>query len=184
MSVSGGDRWRWRGTALAACLALAFGACGAQERDGAGTGTSAEQGTGEMAPDFSLPGLDGGVVTLSAYRGKTVVVDFWATWCPPCVFQMPELDKLWRAHRDRGDLMVIGVSVDTDGADAVRSWLQEQNPVEYTIALGSTELAEEFQAPGFPTLAVVSPDGSIYSRHVGLIEYEKLEELVAKAGGH
>jgi peroxiredoxin len=169
-----GVRWRRAWAALLAGLALA---CGAQEPGGA---SEAAGGPGERkpAPDFTLQDLDGQPVTLSDYRGKTVVVDFWATWCPPCVFQVAELNKLWHAHRERGDVMVIGVSVDADGAPVVRPWIQEQG-VDYTIALGDVELAEEFGALGFPTLAVVGADGTIDSLHMGFIEYDALEELVA-----
>ncbi|MDJ0847435.1 MAG: TlpA disulfide reductase family protein [Myxococcota bacterium] len=140
----------------------------------------AEDG-GEPAPDFTLESLDGETVTLSALRGKTVIIDFWATWCPPCVFQVPELNKLSAAHRERGDVAVIGVSVDVDGVAVVRPWIQEHG-VEYTIVIGTMELAEKFGAVGFPTLAVVNPDGELDSLHVGLIEYDELEEIVAKTG--
>jgi thiol-disulfide isomerase/thioredoxin len=118
-------------------------------------------------------------VRLSDLRGKTVVLDFWATWCPPCEFQVPELNKLSAAHRERGDVVVIGVSVDTDGPSVVKPWI-EKHGVEYTVVLGSVELAERFGAVGFPTLAVVTPDGRIGSLHVGLIEHAALEELVAQ----
>jgi thiol-disulfide isomerase/thioredoxin len=132
-----------------------------------------------LAPDFTLPLLDGGSVTLSELRGKTVIVDFWATWCPPCVFQVPELNRLHAVHREAGDVVVIGVAVDVDGAEAVGPWVEEQK-VEYQIALGDEDLAVRFGAVGFPTLVVVTPDGHIDSLHVGLIEYDELEALVAR----
>jgi thiol-disulfide isomerase/thioredoxin len=133
----------------------------------------------QPAPDFTLPLLDGGSVTLSDFRGKTVIVDFWATWCPPCVFQVPELNRLYAAHRDTGDVVVIGVAVDVDGAEVVGPWVAEQK-VDYRIALGDEDLAVRFGAVGFPTLVVVTPDGHIDSLHVGLIEYDDLEALVAR----
>ncbi len=172
--------------ALAAALGLVLAACGGGEtappaREGGAASAAAEE-DGEKAPDFTLQDLEGNPVRLSDYRGKTVIVDFWATWCPPCLFQVPELNKLWQAHRERGDVMVIGVSVDVDGVEVVRPWIEEQG-VEYTIVMGTVELAEEFGALGFPTLAVVSPAGRIHSLHVGLIEYDTLEELVASQAG-
>jgi thiol-disulfide isomerase/thioredoxin len=133
----------------------------------------------QPAPDFTLPLLDGGSVTLSDFRGKTVIVDFWATWCPPCVFQVPELNRLHSAHREAGDVVVIGVAVDVDGAEAVGPWVAEQK-VGYRIALGDEDLAVRFGAVGFPTLVVVTPDGHIDSLHVGLIEYDELEALVTR----
>jgi len=169
---------RLRAAALAILLASCVAACAAEE-PGAAEGVEPV----EPAPDFTLPDLEGKPVTLSELQGKTVIIDFWATWCPPCIFQIPELNKLSRAHRDRADVKVIGVSVDVDGPEVVAKWIEEQGGTDYTIVMGSVELAEEFGALGFPTLAVVKPDGSLDSLHVGLIEYDTLEELVAKAAG-
>jgi cytochrome c biogenesis protein CcmG/thiol:disulfide interchange protein DsbE len=164
-----------------AALLLAPGvwACGAGEERDPG-GAAASQAPAEPAPDFTLPDLEGRPVSLAQQRGKVVIVDFWATWCPPCEFQVPELNKLWQAHRERGDLAVIGVSVDVDGAEVVRPWVQEK-AVEYTIVLGDEDLARRFGAMGFPTMAVVGPGGELHSLHVGLVEYDTLEALVAEA---
>jgi peroxiredoxin len=173
------SRRRWRSLAL--LLALAWPGCSAQEpgdAPGAGSAAAAET-AGDPAPDFTLPDLEGATIRLSDYRGKTVIVDFWATWCPPCVFQVPELNKLRAAHRAQDDLEVIGVAVDVEGAEVVAPWVAEQG-VEYTIVLGDEELAQAFGALGFPTLVVVTPDGRLDSMHVGLVEYETLESLVAK----
>ena len=170
--------------ALAAATLVACGSAdpGAPASSGEGGAPAGAQRAENPAPDFTLQDLDGNTVSLSDYRGKTVIIDFWATWCPPCIFQVPELNKLWEAHRQRGDVMVIGVSVDVDGPEVVRPWIEEQG-VDYTIVMGTVELAEKFGAMGFPTLALVRPDGSLDSLHVGLIEYDDLEELVAKVNG-
>jgi thiol-disulfide isomerase/thioredoxin len=148
----------------------------------AGCGDSGQRGARapEPAPDFTLATLSGEPATLSAHQGKTVIIDFWATWCPPCVFQVPELNKLHEAHRAAGDLVVIGIAVDVEGESVVRPWAAEHG-IEYIVAIGDEKLSAEFGALGFPTLVVVAPDGSIDSRHVGLIEFDTLEELVADA---
>jgi cytochrome c biogenesis protein CcmG/thiol:disulfide interchange protein DsbE len=131
-----------------------------------------------LAPDFTLTDLEGRTVRLSDFRGRAVVIDFWATWCPPCVFQVPELNSLWEAHRSSGDVAVIGVAVDVEGAEVVAPWVDEHD-VGYTILIGDEGLAKEFGVLGFPTLVLVNPDGSIESLHVGLIEHDELEGLVA-----
>ena len=163
-----------RSLALALLLGLAWLGC-----DGAPGGSRAGE-SGPPAPDFTLTSLSGKPVTLSEFAGKTVIIDFWATWCPPCVFQVPELNKLHEAHQAGGDLVVIGVAVDVEGESVVRPWAEE-NSIAYTVVLGDEKLATRFGAVGFPTLVVVRPDGSIDSLHVGLIEYDTLEELVAAA---
>ncbi len=154
--------------------------CGAQ--DGSDRGASASGAASERAkrpaPNFELKSADGSRVSLAEHRGKPVVVDFWATWCVPCIYQVPELNAFWEIHREAGDVAVIGVAVDVEGASVVAPWIEEKG-VEYQIAIGDEGLAREFGVLGFPTLAIISSDGNIESLHVGLIEVEELERLVA-----
>jgi cytochrome c biogenesis protein CcmG/thiol:disulfide interchange protein DsbE len=166
----------------AAALAVAWlgSACSpaADGGDGEGGAAGDPQGAGQAAPDFALPDLEGRTVRLSEFRGRAVVIDFWATWCPPCLFQVPELNAFWKKHRQTGDVVVVGVAVDTEGAEVVAPWVAEQR-VEYPILLGDEGLARRFGAQGFPTLALVRPDGTLDSLHVGLVEVAELEELLA-----
>lgn len=131
-----------------------------------------------MAPDFALSDLSGNQVTMASLRGKTVVVDFWATWCPPCIFQIPILNTIQEKHASDG-VVVIGVAVDAEGLDVVKPYAEE-NGVEYTILIGDEGLARKFGAPGFPALAIVDPEGRIDSMHVGLIEEEDLSAEIAR----
>jgi len=156
-------------------LALLLAGCSPESGDGsAGARSKPPVATG----DFTLPDLRGNPVHLADFRGKTVILDFWATWCPPCIFQVPELNKFWAAHKDAGDVMVIGVAVDVEGAEIVSPWAEEQD-VAYPLVIGSEEVARDFGAVGFPTLVILKPDGQIDSLHVGLIESDELESLVA-----
>ena len=172
-------RRRARGIASAAACLLAFALTGCSPET-AETGGAGETQDVELAPDFTLPDLAGNSVALSDYRGKTVIVDFWATWCAPCVFQIPELNTLWEAHRDRDDLVVLGISIDVEGAEVVGPWIAEKK-ITYPILLGDEQLAQKYGAPGFPTLFVIRPDGSVNSMHVGLIERDELEGLIDEA---
>ena len=133
----------------------------------------------EPAPGFTLDPLDGGEpVSLAALRGKTVVLDFWATWCPPCEFQVPELNAFYDAHRGDTDVAVFGISIDTEGREVVQQWVTEKG-VRYPILMGGEDLARKYGAMGFPTTFVVGPDGGLVEHHVGLIETETLEKAVA-----
>jgi thiol-disulfide isomerase/thioredoxin len=141
-----------------------------------GATSSAER---QPAPEFYLERLGGGSVQLSALRGRTVILDFWATWCPPCEFQVPELNAFFDAHREEGDVEVLGISVDTDGADVIGAWVAEKE-VRYPVLMGDEDLARRYGAIGFPTLIIVSPSGAIDSVHVGLIESAELEAALSR----
>jgi len=128
------------------------------------------------APNFSLVRLDGLPVSLEEHRGKTVILDFWATWCAPCEIQMPVLDTLWKM-RGGPDLMVLGISVDTDPAEDVTEWVKKRD-LEYPIAIASQDLAIDYGVLGFPTLVVVDPEGGIHTRHVGVLSRPELEDIL------
>lgn len=139
----------------------------------------AEARPAPIAPAFSLPDLDGRQVQLSSLRGRVVVVDFWATWCAPCVLQIPVLNAFQTRHAG-SEVVVLGVSVDVDGEDVVRDFAA-QHGIRYPVLLGDESLAREFGAQGFPSLFVIAPDGSIDSSHVGVLEGDALEDAVARA---
>jgi thiol-disulfide isomerase/thioredoxin len=153
-------------------VALAAAGCGEPERPGAG-----EAARETEAPPFDLPALDGGRVALAELRGRPVLVDFWATWCAPCLQQIPVLNAVQAKHGDA--VAVLGVSVDTEGRDVVAAFAAEHD-VRYRILLGSPDLARSWGAIGFPTLFVVAPDGAIASAHVGVASEEELDEALAQ----
>ncbi len=131
------------------------------------------------APEFALANLDGDLVRSDELRGKIVVLDFWATWCPPCEFQVPELNAFRESHASEPDVVVLGVSVDVEGPEVVGEWVTQKD-VQYDVLVGGEELARRFGALGFPTLYVLAPDGTIEMEHVGLIEVADLESLVTR----
>jgi thiol-disulfide isomerase/thioredoxin len=101
-------------------------------------GGRADDGRIATLPDLRLPNLAGHDVTSNAWAGKVVVINFWATWCPPCLREMPMLDELQRGV-DPGKLQVVGIAIDSP--DAVRRFLDE-NRVDYAVLLGDIEAVE------------------------------------------
>jgi thiol-disulfide isomerase/thioredoxin len=136
---------------------------------GAGANASA-------APGFTLPALAGGDVSLAELRGRPVLIDFWATWCAPCVRQIPVLNAFAEKHGER--IPVLGISVDVD-PEAVAPFAAEHD-VRYRILFGDEGLARDYGAFGFPTLFVVRPDGTVHSSHVGVASPEELDAAVAE----
>lgn len=128
------------------------------------------------APDFSLPVLGGGELALAELRGQPVILDFWATWCAPCIHQIPVLNAFHERYGD--EVAVLGISVDVRGEDVVGPFADEHE-MAYRVLLGEEGLAQDYGAIGFPSLYVIGPDGVISVAHVGLISLEELEAAVS-----
>ena len=155
--------------ALATALLALAGCLGCRVEEG---------GAGAPAPDWTLPDLEGRNVSLSDLRGKPVVLDFWATWCTPCEFQIPILNEVYERYRDRVEF--VGVAVDVDGREVVAPFAKER-AIAYRVLLGDEDLAQRYGARGFPSLYVIGKDGNIALSHVGIIDAEDLEEALDAA---
>lgn len=132
-----------------------------------------------QAPSIVVPAVGGGDLKIADYRGQVVYVDFWATWCGPCIDSIPELNMLHEKYKDRG-FAVLGISVDDLKLEAVAEFSQA-NKILYPVALGKTEDMALFgPSPGLPTGYLVSREGLIVKRFIGQLPAEKLEaEIVA-----
>ncbi|MET0047227.1 MAG: TlpA disulfide reductase family protein [Sedimenticola sp.] len=128
--------------------------------------------------DFSLPDLDGRTVKLSEFRGKWVVVNYWATWCPPCVEEMPELELFHSQNKD-SNAMVLGVNMETIDVELFKDFVEDQfisYPVLRTPPAHRTALGK---VPGLPTSYLVSPEGHVVARQVGTVSKDMLERFIA-----
>lgn len=182
---------RLRGVTLFTGLAIAFAAF-------ALTGASAspeamkalaivEMREKTPAPDVTLPTVQGRPLALKELRGKVVLVNFWATWCLPCQWEMPLMEKLYQAYRDRG-FVVVAISVDQQGAAVVKPFV-EARKLTYPVLLDARlEGARQFGLTGIPATFLIGPDGLIKGVTYGPKEWDGKEaraviESLLKAGG-
>ncbi len=132
------------------------------------------------APDFALKDIAGNEVRLSGYKGKVVVLNFWATWCGPCNLETPWLVELREQYHEKG-FEIIGVSVDSldeyDPAE-VSAFIKEHK-VNYPIVMATKEMVNTFgPVTGLPTTLVIDRQGKIRHRHRGLISFDDFKEKV------
>jgi cytochrome c biogenesis protein CcmG/thiol:disulfide interchange protein DsbE len=128
--------------------------------------------TYEMAPDFRLPSVAGGEVQLSDLRGKVVLIDFWATWCGPCVKGIPHLNELYSEHKGAG-FEIVGVSVDQGrggrtGIETVKQFVKS-TPIDYTLVMADASTATSYGGiRSIPTAFLVDRNGKVRHKYVGL----------------
>ncbi len=135
---------------------------------------------GSAAPDFTLPALGGGEVSLSALKGKVVLVNFWATWCPPCINEMPVLNDLYVAYRDQG-VEVLGLSLDEEGLPITKPFV-EKLEVTYPIVEADRKT---YQAYGnvltIPHTFVIDREGTVSKRFVNNQTRDAFEAAIKAA---
>jgi cytochrome c biogenesis protein CcmG/thiol:disulfide interchange protein DsbE len=129
-----------------------------------------------LAPNFALVDSRGATLRLSDYTGKVVLLDFWATWCPPCKAEMPWFAEFERRYKDRG-LVVVGVSIDEDGWKSVTPFLA-RNPVNHRIVVGDEEIVKNYAVENVPATFLIDRSGKIAATHVGLTDRGALENEI------
>jgi thiol-disulfide isomerase/thioredoxin len=128
-------------------------------------------------PNFALPDLNGKVHHLSDYRGKWVVVNYWATWCPPCLDEIPELVDFHDAHHNR-DAVVVGINYEDSDPNYLKSFVDE-NMISYPILRANLARPPVFgRLYGLPTSFIVSPEGKLVQSKTGSVTKAYLEEVI------
>jgi thiol-disulfide isomerase/thioredoxin len=139
--------------------------------------TSKDKGADtSAAPDFTLQDLSGRSVKLSAQKGKVVLIEFWATWCPPCRESIPWLNTLQKRYADKG-LVILAVSVDEGGWDDVQKFAVDHQ-ISYPVLQGTDEVAQKYQVRLIPSLYLVDKLGMIKKQHMGGGNEEELEQEI------
>jgi len=188
-------RWIWASAAVLAgglgCLAFpapraaaqrvwapCVGACESFFAAAArGTANPAVVGVGDVVPNFVLPGPDGEFIHFSSYRGKVVLLNFWATWCPPCRAEIPWFVEFERAYGQRGFAM-IGVSMDEGGWKTVQPFRKAQG-IQYALGLGYEALARQFGGvESLPETLLIDTNGKIAAKYTGGVSRDKYERAI------
>jgi len=133
-----------------------------------------------QAEGFRVTDTDGKVHALAGYKGKWVLVNFWATWCPPCLEEIPDLIALH--ENKKNNLVVIGIAMDYRDPKQVTDFA-EGLLVNYPIVLGNARVANQIgPVQGLPTTYLYNPDGKMVAQQVGAITRESVESFIAKKG--
>ena len=126
--------------------------------------------------NFTLPGLNGQAVQLADFRGRWVIVNFWASWCAPCLLEMPELQTFHEQHADRAT--VIGINFEDLPASELRLFT-ERLGVTFPIALGAARPVPGLAVQGLPTTFLIDPSGALVDTHLGSVSAAMLATRIA-----
>lgn len=179
-AAAGGDTLRALSRAVCCAVALVTSAPAAAEVPAPQTLHAAQ--TPQPAPDFELVDLDGALHRLSDYRGKVVVLNFWATWCPPCREQMPIVQKLADDPSLKDDLVILSVNADDvrpDRQAKVETYLNE-NGYRFTTIMDDGRALSAYGVSNLPTLFIIDPQGRVAHRDMGVHPEAKLRKVLGR----
>ena len=133
----------------------------------------------EMAPDFSLKDLNGKSLKLSDYRGKIVILNFWAVWCKYCKIEMPDLNELNKVITKDNDVVLLAIDV-KESITIVKSYLDSNNISLNVLMDNEGAVAQNYGITGYPTTFVVNRDGSVYTKIPGATDKKTLQDIIDK----
>jgi peroxiredoxin len=120
--------------------------------------------------DFQLKNLDGEVVNLNDYKGKVIFLNIWATWCPPCIAEMPGIQSLYdKVDKDK----IVFVMLSTDNSEEKARKFIEKKGFTFPVFMAASQVPEAFRVSSIPSTFVISPEGKIVSKKVGMADYDK-----------
>ena len=125
---------------------------------------------GRPAPNFEFPGLDGQIVSLSDHRGKVVLVNIWATWCPPCIDEMPSMEKLYNELQGE-NFEILAVSIDTQGLEAVAPFMKAYKLTFPALIDSEGTIKNLYKATGVPESIIIDKQGILIKKIIGPIDW-------------
>jgi thiol-disulfide isomerase/thioredoxin len=134
---------------------------------------------GAQAVDMPLTAVNGSKMNLEHYQGKWLVVNYWATWCPPCIVEMPELQSFHDENVDN-NAMVVGINAENISRQRLTTFLDDYFITYPNFVAGPTQQSELGLIPGLPTTFLVTPEGKVVARQVGPVTREMIEQFIQK----
>lgn len=180
------DLQGWKALGVLTALSLLLSGCAPVPGSTAGRPTAGQQGDifaglpkeGQRAPNATLVDLQGSQLKISDLKGRPLIINFWATWCPPCRAEIPELDAVYREHRDKG-LEVLGINYGEE-SETVQGFLKGME-VSYRIVMDPyDEAADRYRIAALPTSFFVDSEGIIRAVHLGGMDRQAIEGKLAK----
>lgn len=160
-----------------ACMFILSG-CSFSDNSPSAVTTASAQTVSHKAPDFKFTLLDGTKTSLAQLQGKPVFLNFWATWCPPCVGEMPHFEKLYPKYKDK--INFVAISLDDSKADA-DAFIQQKS---FTFPVGfanNQEIAAKYEIQGIPTSYIIDAQGNVIASYIGAMDEQTLEKFLNKA---
>lgn len=135
---------------------------------------------GETAPDFELKTLDGETVKLSDYQGKKVILNFWATWCPPCKAEMPLMENYYdKAQKENVEILAVNLTTEDRGIDKVEAFVKA-NHLSFPIPMDKEgDVGSVYQAVTIPTSYIIDAQGRVQKKHIGPMDEKTMEDYIA-----
>lgn len=136
-------------------------------------------GVSEIAPDFELKDLDGQNVRLSNFQGKPVLINFWATWCGPCRFEMPVIQSRYEKYQDEFEILAVNFD---EPAGEVQQFVDELE-ISFTILLDpGGKIQREYRVRGYPTTYLIDSEGLVRIQHIGFMNESQLDQYLSEIG--
>lgn len=154
---------------LFSCAVVLLGLSGCSESETELQPVAATPVQGQSAPDFTLTDMQGAKVSLSGLRGKVVILNFWATWCPPCREEMPSMEKLHQQFNDQG-LVILAVNVEKDAA-ALKNFLQQNGYSFPVLQDKKSEVQNLYKVFRFPESFIIDRNGQVVQKVIGAIDW-------------
>jgi thiol-disulfide isomerase/thioredoxin len=175
-------RWVWVATAaLCALLATLVIVRSRSDSGGGATPAGLVPSGAPAVPDFTVTAFDGQAIRSAEFRGRVTILNFWATWCPPCNVEIPEFVALQKRYRGR--LQIVGLSMDDGSPDAVKRFA-EAHKINYPVGMATPEIAARFGGvPALPTSFLIDTDGHVVAKHVGLYDPREWDREVRALAG-